>query len=667
MKILCCLSFLFIFLNSVLAQQPFSVSPIDIEHYEISVEIVPEESLLRGQVKTSFVMLEDSISVPFEINSRLTLFEVTDEEGVQYSISFDDFDSTNLRIRGPKLFRQGEEKTFIFQFEGILEREQHAFLDIRQNERAVIHRKGALLLSEGLWFPSHQLTLDAASTEIRVVVPLGFSVVAPGELTSIKTVGIGESFTWESRQPLTEIQVVISRFFRRKFSDLKLPVTLFVTEDFSQDPRPLAEEVVQMLDFFQSEYGEHTWSELNLVQVENVELPSTGCAGLTLLDPAILQQPSSSRMELARRIARQWWGCSVQFAGSSDAWLADGFATYAALRYFEVKYPEEFSSQLSHQAVQALKYENQAPIRKGLELGIGSDEYKSVVSAKGAWVLYMLSQVIGNKKFNTILREWYREKSAQSAITEEWINFLRARTGVDYRWFFVQWIDQVGVPEFRVDYTTYKLRNGGFKIRGQVKQNLELFRMPLDLIIETKGENEEKQLNINGKTNPFSFFTETMPVSIRLDPSGKILKSSREMQVEIHIALGEEYRLEGEFIPAIREYERATEMSIRSSLGHFRLGELFFDQQNLSSAANSFRESLNGDLKPNWVEAWSHIYLGKVYDILGQRQRALAEYQKAINTKNDYNGAQSEAKKYIESPFAKPSSLIGLEENKSDN
>jgi tetratricopeptide (TPR) repeat protein len=662
MRIVCCLFFLFVFLNSVVAQQPFSVSPVDIEHYEISVEIIPEESLLRGQVKTSLVVLQDSASLPFEINSRLTLFEVTDEEGGRYSISFDDFDSTNLRIRGSKPFRQGEEKTFIFEFEGILEREQHSFLDIRQNERAAIHRKGALLLSEGLWFPSHRLTLDAASTEIRVVVPLGFSVVAPGELTSIKTVGVGEAFTWESRQPLTEIQVVMSRFFRRKFSDLKFPVTFFVTEDFSQNPRPLAEEVVQMLDFFQSEYGEPSWSELNIVQVENVELPSTGCAGLTLLEPEILQQPSSSRMELARRIARQWWGCSVQFAGPSDAWLADGFAAYAALRYFQVKYPEEFPAQLAYQAVQALKYENQAPIRRGLELGVGSDEYKSVVSAKGAWVLYMLSHVIGNGKFNTILREWYREKSAQAAVTEEWIAFLQARTGVDYRWFFVQWIDQVGVPQFQVDYTTYKLRNGGFKIRGQVKQDLEIFRMPLDLIIETKGENEKKQLNINGKTNPFTFLTETMPVSIRLDPKGKILKRSREIQVEIYIALGEEYRLEGEFIPAIREYERATEMSPRRSLGHFRLGELFFDQQNLSSAANSFRESLNGDLKPIWVEAWAHIYLGKVYDVLGQRQRALAEYQKAINTKNDYNGAQFEAEKYTQSPFAKPSNLIGLEE-----
>jgi tetratricopeptide (TPR) repeat protein len=71
------------------------------------------------------------------------------------------------------------------------------------------------------------------------------------------------------------------------------------------------------------------------------------------------------------------------------------------------------------------------------------------------------------------------------------------------------------------------------------------------------------------------------------------------------------------------------------------------------------RDSLNGDLKPEWVETWIHIHLGKVYDILGQRQRAKAEYQKAINSGNDYNGALAEAEKYLLQPYTKPSGVIG--------
>jgi Tfp pilus assembly protein PilF len=64
-------------------------------------------------------------------------------------------------------------------------------------------------------------------------------------------------------------------------------------------------------------------------------------------------------------------------------------------------------------------------------------------------------------------------------------------------------------------------------------------------------------------------------------------------------------------------------------------------------------------LQPEWIEVWAHIYLGKVYDILGQRRRAEAEYQKALNTKVDYNGSLAEAQKYLEEPFSQPSSVLG--------
>jgi tetratricopeptide (TPR) repeat protein len=270
----------------------------------------------------------------------------------------------------------------------------------------------------------------------------------------------------------------------------------------------------------------------------------------------------------------------------------------------------------------------------------------------------MLSQLVGREKLNSDLGEWYRRKAHQVASTQELIDFIQERTGEDYGWFFVQWINSVGIPEIRIEYTIYKLRDGSFKIRGQVQQDLEMFRMPMDVLIETKGQAEEKHLNVSGKGSSFTFETATMPLRIRMDPHGKILRDSEQMRVAVRVALGEEYQATGEYVTAIREYEKAKQLNPRSSLAHFRLGEVFFEQQNLSTAANSFRDTLNGDLRPDWVEVWTHIYLGKVYDILGQRQRAMAEYQKALNSRNDYNGAQAEAQKYLEESFSKPQTLI---------
>ena len=195
-------------------------------------------------------------------------------------------------------------------------------------------------------------------------------------------------------------------------------------------------------------------------------------------------------------------------------------------------------------------------------------------------------------------------------------------------------------------------------IRGQIEQDLELFRMPVDILIETKGQPETKNLRIAGKNTTFRFETETMPVKFQLDPNGKILHESDRMRVLVNIALGEEYQQIGEYVTAIREFEKAKTLDPLNSLAHYRLGETFFLQHSYSNAANSFRDALNGDLQPDWVQVWTHIHLGKIFDILGQRQRALAEYQKAINTENDHLGAQAEAQKYLNEPFTKPRSLI---------
>jgi TonB family protein len=67
----------------------------------------------------------------------------------------------------------------------------------------------------------------------------------------------------------------------------------------------------------------------------------------------------------------------------------------------------------------------------------------------------------------------------------------------------------------------------------------------------------------------------------------------------------------------------------QSSLEHYRLGEAYLQQKNYQSAANEFREALNGDLDPPWIEAASHLQLGTIFDLSSQHDRALNEYRQA--------------------------------------
>ena len=139
------------------------------------------------------------------------------------------------------------------------------------------------------------------------------------------------------------------------------------------------------------------------------------------------------------------------------------------------------------------------------------------------------------------------------------------------------------------------------------------------------------------------------------------MRDSDELELKVKLTLGDEMKDKGEYVEAVRVYQDALKINPRKSMVHFRLAEVLFDQMNLQASANTFRDALNGDRDPKWIEVWCYVYIGKIYDILGQRQRAMAEYNKALNTKDNTNGALDEAKKWLTTPYTREGTDVGKE------
>jgi len=89
-----------------------------------------------------------------------------------------------------------------------------------------------------------------------------------------------------------------------------------------------------------------------------------------------------------------------------------------------------------------------------------------------------------------------------------------AKTGLGY--FFIQWIESSGAPEFKLEYTVFRTQKG-FRVMGKVAQDLDIFRMPVDLKIETEGNPEEKRVEVVGTSSEFSVDTFGKPKVVTLD------------------------------------------------------------------------------------------------------------------------------------------------------
>lgn len=91
--------------------------------------------------------------------------------------------------------------------------------------------------------------------------------------------------------------------------------------------------------------------------------------------------------------------------------------------------------------------------------------------------------------------------------------------------------------------------------------------------------------------------------------------------------------------------------SPHSSLISYCMAESLLQQREYQVSVNAFRDSLSGDGHPEWTRVWSQIQIGKIFDITHQRERAVAQYQLAIQSGDNTDGAISQARELLEHPF----------------
>jgi tetratricopeptide (TPR) repeat protein len=178
--------------------------------------------------------------------------------------------------------------------------------------------------------------------------------------------------------------------------------------------------------------------------------------------------------------------------------------------------------------------------------------------------------------------------------------------------------------------------------------------MPVELRVETDGKTEIQKVDVVGTESQYIVDTFGRPRHISIDPQGWLLKASPDLQVRISILKGQQLVAQGDLAGALAEYQKALTANSQSSLANYRIGEVLLSQRNFQAAVNAYRDALRGDDEPRWTEVWGHIELGKIFDMTGQRDRAVNEYRLAVQTNDNTQGALNEARLYLQKPYTRP-------------
>ena len=620
---------------------------IDVEQYTIDAEINPNTQSVAAKTAVRFVPVDDNItSAAFELNNALNVSRVVDQNGQQVPASRSRQDFT-VRLSFEQPLEKGKPVTLTFHYDGQLtgNPDDSPVYGIRF---AAVRPEFSYLMYPARWFPISGYSTDRYAATMNISVPSGFKVLGSGIDTS-SAAGERTVYSFKLDRPSFPGSIAVVKGQGTPVSAEGVTTTLY----FRGAEQPMAgaygQEIGKIVTHFTSLFGLPPVANLTVVETEDGAPNGFSAPGLLFLSPRAIGTQVSSRL-LANQIARQWWHTLVSPANRNHLWLTNGLATYAELLWTEhVNGAAAMEQQYRDVSVEALTIDN-VPVIQAARLEDYSPELWALTGSKGAAVLHMLRSVVGDQNFFQTLKQYAQQFNAQSATTEDFRKVAESVSKQDLGYFFIQWIESSGAPEFKLEYTVFRTANG-FRVMGKIAQDLDTFRMPVDLKIETEGNPESKRVEVVGTSSEFSVDTFGKPLSVTIDPNNRVLRYSNNMRVAVAIRRGEQFAELSEFGEALKEYQRALETNRASSLAHYRIAEVFFLQNNYQSAANEFREALNGDLEPKWTEVWSHINLGKIFDITGQRDRAVNEYTLAQRTKDNTQGALEEAAKLLKTPY----------------
>ena len=637
---------------------PASAAPVrpllNITGYVINADLDPSTGKLVATTDVTFTALEDLTSASFELNNGLNVTSLTDGTGA--ALNSERLTSNfTVRVTLPTPLAKGSTNTFHFAYSGTLTGSDTSPVD--GIKLAAIADPIAMLLYAGRWFPMTGLFTNRFTAEMHIRVPAEYTAVGSG-VSSKKTLPDGRnefSFVWsKSGFPGT---IVAGKFLPPITASGIGNVHVYVTEKRKDSAPDFAALAGREFEYMTSVFGQPESGRIDIVElpedaVSAAWAPEMACiAGNRIVD-----RTAASQRLLANTLAHQWWGSEVSPATLNDAWITNGMSRYGELMYLENSAGKNaFQTAIGDVSAGALAYDTE-PLSTLGRLDPFSPQFQSMTLEKGAMVFHMLRWQMGDDAFQSFLRGLLSQYTDKGVRSSEVQSVAEAQTvngsHLELTPFFSQWIDGTGAPNFTDKYSVYRLgSNKGFRTQGSISEDLDLFRMPVELRIETDGKTEDRRIDVAGSDSPYTVETFGRPRRITIDPENWLLKSTPDLAIRVAVLRGQQLVAQGDLTGALAEYQKALDENKSSSLAAYRIAEVFFMQRNYQASANSFRDALRGDGDPKWTEVWSHIHLGYIFDVTGQRERAVNEYRLAVQTNDNTQGAINEARARMASPY----------------
>lgn len=506
---------------SPLAVRPDTLRPVhDAVHYDVTLVLGDSGRHVVGQVETAWRLRSDRpIEVELDSTLRVVRVLVNGREGTRLA-------RTVWGRRGdlvviPHEGKAGDSLATRIRYHGEV-RDGLVFRGLGAEGRTVFADNWPDRAHD--WLPVQDHPSDKASVAFHVQVPLGYQVIANGELQKVDTLPYGHA-VWHYRlaQPIPPYTMVVgvARFAVTRLPDaacavrcVKQAIWAFPADSAFAASGPFR-RVGEIVEFFSRLIGPFPYPALAHVE-SSTRFGGMENATAIFYNDSLYRARTLSEETVAHETAHQWFGDAVTEDDWHHLWLSEGFATYLAAMWVERAGGPAALAATMRRAAEAYFASREVerpildPSARDLLSLLNDNNYQ-----KGAWVLHQLRGLIGDSAFVSGLRAYYRAFRDSTALSSDLARVMSEAAGRDLDWYFRQWLTQPGHPVLEVTW-----RHAGRRLELDIRQTQKAewgtYRIPgLELRVDGRPvrvdvEGRETRTVVDGVPRP--------PERVEVDP-----------------------------------------------------------------------------------------------------------------------------------------------------
>ena len=386
------------------------------------------------------------------------------------------------------------------------------------------------------WLPIVDHPHDKATSEFIVKAPSHYKVVSNGLLMEESELGNQTILThWKQSVPVSSWLFVLGvADFAVKYVDEfkgKSIQTWVYAKNREAGFYDFDEPTKKVLEFYSNYVGPYAYEKLANIQTPSVNGGMETSSAIFYGEDLVTgKRDERVRNVVIHEIAHQWFGNAITETTWDDAWLSEGFATFFTLLFIENDYGKE---EYTKGIIKARKsvYDMSVKMPDFSIVSERTAEKEDVTSGityqKGAWVIHMLRNLMGEKNFKKGIQNYYTKYFNANTNTDEFRAEMEKVSGKDLKLFFKQWLYQPINPTINASWT-YDASTKKLNVHLNQAQQF-LYNVPVEIGYYKKGSTTPTILNMNlkDKDQLFSFSLATLPDKLELDPRALLLNDGK--------------------------------------------------------------------------------------------------------------------------------------------